>query len=444
MSKALHVVSCYLPNDPFVDGFLRKLSEELSCIGQRMLLLSTYQPHEDDLEYIRISYTLSGYADLIDRQPESAFGLLPDAMMDSECEWVGRRVRNGNLRDGLARASAFLGRMLDEMEPDSVSVWNPTVPQGRLLQVACLARGIPCYAIERGVFAETILIDGREIGAQSDIALNTALRSALWHSSPNRARLQEIRAHYGKRDFARYAAAPLRHAGELRRELGIPPGARVLVLMLSLAAANWRPRSMPGTRFNSPWFGTAQQAVDSLLGALPEDVWLVVQGHPIDDARWTPASHPRLCHVRRQHLGTLFDVADVLAFLGATTTQHEALLTGKPVLLLSRSQLSGLNVAYEYRGEALEALLLSALRNERRREHFEGRARYVPFLFDHVLYGNAGSPARHGPRDLALHLAGLEAAHDADVDRRIGNWLAAAASDLAPAIERTRIEEIAP
>lgn len=436
MAKGLHLVSCYLPNDPFVDRFFHELSSALSTHGQQMLLLPTYQPDDDLLQHVRISYTLTGYKHLIDRRVDSTFGLLPHAVVDSEFEWLGRRFDGDAIEGAIARCAAFFGRMLDEMEPDSVSVWNPSVPQGRLLQLASLARGIPCYAIERGVFAETIMIDAREIGAQSDIVVNPSLRSALLGAPLNRARLQQVRAYYEKRDFSRYAAECASSPPELRDELGIPAGARIVVLMLSLAAANWRPRSMPGMRFNSPWFETAQQAVDALTDALPEDTWLIVQGHPLDEGRWSLRPHERLRHVKRLHLKTLFGTADVLAFLGATTTQHEALLASKPLLLMSRSQLSGLNVAYEYRGSALGALLQSALRHERRAEHFEGRARYVPFLFDHVLYGCSGSPARKGASDLAAHLAALEAAHDASADQRIEAWLAAAAADLAPALQR--------
>lgn len=442
MPRGLHLASCYLPNDGFVDAFFTDLASGLARLGQEILLLPTYEPGIDGIQYVRISYDLAGYTELTHARAGAASGLLPDAFGDLEAAWSHRQLGAADMAEGIGACAAFFGRMLDEMQPDSVSVWNPSVPQGRLLQLACLARAIPCFGIERGVFAETLMVEAREVGAQSDIALNPSLRSALLRAPVNHAYLKRIRTHYGKRDFSRYAAAAACSGSELRSELGIPDQARVIVLMLSLAAANWLPRSMPGARFNSPWFGTAQQAVDALIDALPDDAWLIVQGHPIDDARWAPVPHERLRHVRRRHLNTLFEAADALAFLGATTTQHEAALTGKPLLLLSRSQLSGLDVAYEYRGGALQPLLLSALRHERRTEHSAALARYVSFLFDHVLYGRGDSPARKRPRDLAVHLAGLEAAHDASAGQRIEAWLAAAAMDLAPSIEGERTKEV--
>lgn len=434
MSEGLHLVSCYLPNDPFVDRFFGELSTSLSAHGQRMILLPTYQPDGDDLEHVRISYTLNGYGHLIGRSADSTFGLLPPALIDAEIAWTGRRLDRTVIEDGLARCSAFFGRMLDEMEPDTVSVWNPSVPQGRLLQLAAIARGIPCFGIERGVFADTIMLDAREIGAQSDVGINPSLRSALLGSAPDRGRLQQIREHYRQRNGSRYTTENIFDVSKLRGELGVPKKARIVVLMLSLAAANWRPRSMSGMRFNSPWFATAQQAVDSLTESLPDDTWLIVQGHPLDEGRWTLRPHPRLRCVHRLPLTTLFELADVLAFLGATTTQHEALFTPRPLLLLSRSQLSGLGMTYEYRGDDLGRLLQSALRHERRVQQIEAQQRYIPFLFDHVLYGCADSPAAKRPEDLAAHFAGLEAAHDKPVDQRLEAWLAAAAADLAPAL----------
>jgi hypothetical protein len=437
MKRGLHLISCYLPNNEFVDAFFASLANELRRHDQQMLLLPTYAPQTDAQLYVQISYTLAGYAQLSPPAAGVDSGLVPGALADAEAAWTRRSANPADHARAVATCTAFFGRLLDEMEPDTVSIWNPTVPQGRLLQMACLARAIPCFGIERGVFAETMMVESREVGAQADVALNPTLRSVLAQQRPEPERLDEIRRYYAQRDFSRYAMAPRCSGSTLKQDLGIPADARTVVLMLSVAAANWAPRSLPGARFTSPWFESAQQAVACLLAALPPDVHLIVQDHPLDRGRWKPTPHPRLRHVRGAHLQTLFEVADVLAFLGATTVQHEALLADKPLLLLSRSQLSGQGVAHEYAGADLRALVERALARDGHAAQREAAARYVPFLFDHALFGLPGSPARHTAADLGRHLAALESAHSLDTAGRIERWLAAAASDLASTAANT-------
>jgi hypothetical protein len=437
MKRGLHLISSYLPNNPFVDAFFGSMAAELRRHGQEMLLLPTYAPQNDELQYVQISYTLAGYTQLALPVNGVDIGLVPAGLADAEAAWTRRSRSAAAHGSAVATCSRFFGQLLDEMEPDTVSIWNPTVPQGRLLQMACLARAIPCFGIERGVFAETMMVESREVGAQADVALNPTLRSVLAATAADPARLEGIRQYYSQRDFSRYAMAPACSGAELKADVGVPADARTVVLMLSVAAANWLPRSMPGARFTSPWFESAQQAVAELVAALPDDAYLIVQDHPLDRGHWKPAPHPRLRHVRGAHLQTLFDTADLLAFLGATTVQHEALLADKPLLLLSRSQLAGQGVAHEYAGHGLTELVVRALRGEGRAAHREGAARYVPFLFDHALFGLSGSPARQTAADLARHLASLESAHSTDTARRIERWLAAAAADLARAESTT-------
>lgn len=430
MNSGLHLLSCFLPDNPFVDGFIRELHGALGTLGQRLILLPTYQPSAEGPPYVQIAYDLQGYRDLTRGNEGGDFGIVPRAMWDVDAVWTGS-TPDGAAPSALDACGRFYGQLLDQIEPDTVCVWNPTVASGRLLQLACLARSIPVYGVERGVFAETMMIEAREVSAQSDLVLNTAMRSLLAVCPYQPEVMDGIANHYRQRDFSRYQGAERLGRDRLRTDLGIAADVPVVVLLLSAAAANWLPRSLPGARFSSPWFDSAEQTVRSLAAALPEDAVLIVQAHPIDRDRWSPPDLPRVRFVNGQHLQSLFDVSDALAFLGATTAQHEALLHDKPVILLSRSQLSGQGVAYEFKGGDLQALVRSALANVDRQQHAQAKTRYVPALFEHALFGLDGSPCRHRPVDLARHLAGLVSAHDTDVDRRIERWIEMAAQDMA-------------
>ncbi len=430
MARALHLISCYLPNDPFVDGFLQEVADALGERAQQLLLLPTYAPQRDALPFAQISYTLEGYRRLAPAAAALPYGLVPAALAGSESAWSRQRCDEARTARAIGACAAFFGRLLDELEPDSVSVWNPAVPQGRLLKAACELRGIPSFAIERGVFPDTMMLDAHEIGARSDIALNHALRRLLLREPARRQRLDELRAHYAQRTRGKYPAAPA-EPERIRERYRVPHGSRVAVLFLSVAAGNWDPPGLPAHRYTSPWFRSDETAIDALLAALPADTVLLVQHHPIDRATARAPRHPRLRHTAGEPLDCLFAAADLLCFLGATTVQHEALLTSKPVLLLSRSQLSGLGVAYEHGGNALQALVADALACGRSEAQDDAIARYVPFLFEHVLFGRAGGPARLSGADFAAHLAALAAGHDLDVGERLARWLNAVQNDAA-------------
>lgn len=432
MAQALHLISCYLPNDPFVDRFLRETAQALARLDQRLLLLTTYQPADDTLPFVQVSYDLAGFKRLVPAAAPSGFGLLPKAIVAADEAWQQRRLDHTDTAHALGACGAFYGRLLDTLQPDSVAVWNPSVPQGRVLQAAARLRGVPCFAIERGVFCETMMIESHEIGAQSDLVLNPALRGLLARQSPRPDRMKELRAYYAARDFVRYPAAAL-GAAALRQRYAIPSTARVAVLFLSVAAGNWTPEDLPASRFASPWFRDATQAALALVASLPEDVWLVVQAHPIDRDRWQAPAHPRLRVARAEHPASLFSLADLIAFLGATTLQHEALWTGKPLLLLARSQLSGIGAAYEFRGDALNDLVKRALVHGDRLQQQRVLARYIPFLFEHVLFGCPGGPARQTTEDLARHLASLASPPTDAVDTRIAAWLDAVERDAMAA-----------
>ena len=193
MKRGLHLISCYLPNNPFVGAFFAALSDELHHHGQDMLLLPTYPPQTDALQYVQIAYTLTGFSDLSAPATGVESGLVPAALADAEAAWTRRRSTPTAHADAVATCTRFFGQLLDQMEPDTVSIWNPTVPQGRLLQMACLARAIPYFGIERGVFAETMMVESREVGAQADVATNPILRSVLASQPVSPARLDDIR-----------------------------------------------------------------------------------------------------------------------------------------------------------------------------------------------------------------------------------------------------------
>jgi FMN phosphatase YigB (HAD superfamily) len=417
------LLSCYLPNDPFVDAMLEALDRQLEQRGVTLIVLTTFKPAHDRFRYLQVPYLLAGYSELAVPPDAAAVNRYPRGYLESDAMWQGIRSPHSATARGLAVCDAFYRRVLETLEPDSVFIWNPTVPAGRLLQSLCSVYTIPSYGIERGVYPETMMIDHLGIGAMGDLNLDFALRQHARSATINSDALAQIRDYYAGRGAGKYKA---KHAetspDQLRARNGVPAGKRLVTLFLS-AAASWAPRSLHGSRYSSPWFADATAAINALLEATGEDTHILVQDHPLNRKTTVMPQHPRLSVSEGEPIRTMLAASDAAAVLGATTVQHEALLTDTPVVLLSRSQLSGKGVCYEYDGGALDALLESAIARDGWEARREQIARYVPFLFDHVLIGQPGGLARTTVLDLAEQIAAMTSPHSRSIDDRIAALL---------------------
>jgi FMN phosphatase YigB (HAD superfamily) len=414
------LLTCYLPNDPFVDEVLETLDRRLAERGVTLIVLTTYAPKHDRYRYLQVPYLLAGYSTLAVPPDNTAIGRYPRGYLEADARWQCATSPSAHTARGLGVCDQFYRRVLDTLEPDCVFIWNPTVPAGRVLQSLCSVYTVPAYGIERGVYPQTMMVDHLGIGAMGDLNLDLAVRQHARRAPLRPDVLQTIRDHYAQLNAGKYAAKKS-EAGpeEFRRRHDVPENSRIISLFLSAAAANWSPRSLHGARYSSPWFADAAEAVQALVDSTPEDVRILVQDHPLNRNTTVLPTHPRLVVCDGEPIRSMIGASDLTAILGATTVQHEALLMDAPVLLLSRSQLSGKQVCYEYDGNDLAGLVQRAMRREDWAKRREEIARYVPFLFEHVLLGLADGPARTTVDDLATHVAAMATPHAHTIEERV-------------------------
>ncbi len=402
------VISTYLPIDGAQAVLWNKLNAELRANGVFLVLLTTTSSERLEACYLQIPYLLTGFAAEAGAVTPSV--CYPASYLESDAAWSRRSAPAPGSTAGLARCVDFYRTLLDTLEPCVTFAWNTTVPQSRVLHAESIKRGIPAFALERGFFPNTLMVESRENSALSDLNLNPALLSAQADFVASAERLAAIRAYYQAHRVAKYPCRQAVTPEQYRHQHRIGKDERLVVLFGSAAAANWLPRSHHSATYNSPHFGSLAEAARALLEVLPDDCRLIVQPHPIDGTPPGLAAE-RVIVNEGESIHTLLEVADAYAFLGCTTIQQEALLYQRPVILLSRSQLSGKGVAYEYEGYDLRGVVAQALRRVAWTPRCHAAARYLDFVFQHFLYGHDGAPTAHDLGDFARFVARTASGH---------------------------------
>ena len=437
------VASTFLPLTDDWAEFWTDLRHRLQQRRIELLLLPTTSSDRIDFPFIRIPYQLSGFADLI--SPRPTWSAIPSAtaLLDSDAAWSGNSGPIADAPLGLQVCRDFYRAILDILRPSSVLAWNPTVPQSRVFLAEATERGVPSWGLERGLLPNTLMLESRSVSALTDLSLSPALRSTLRAHVADPERVTLIRSHYLSSLPTKYPSRDHCDGASMRRRLGIPPDASMFCLFGSAEAANTTPRSNHERRLTSPFFANLPTAAAALHDALAVDAnrWLVIQTHPIDRPHLTLSPGPRLVVTDAENIHSLLAATDVCAVLGCSTVQFEALIHEKPLLLLSRSQLSGTSVAYEFRGGDLSPVVEAAARRKDWKERRCAADRFLDFTCEHFLYGYRGAPVRHDLDSLCDLLADLKVPDHDTVDTRLqhfASFLGSYGTDQNPEREERR------
>jgi hypothetical protein len=415
------VASTFLPLTNDWAEFWTDLRRRLRQRRIELLLLPTTSSDSIDFPFIRIPYQFSGFADLISPRPEWSTTGSATALLDSDAAWSGNSQPFADAPLGLHVCRHFYRAILDILRPSSVLAWNPTVPQSRIFLAEANERGVPSWGLERGLLPNTLMLESRSVSALTDLSLSPALRSTLRAHVFDPERVTQIRSHYLSSLPTKYPSRDHCDGASMRRRLGIPADAGMFCLFGSAEAANTTPRSNHERRLTSPFFANLPTAAAALYDALAVDPnrWLVIQAHPIDRPHLTLSQGTRLVVTDAENIHSLLAAADVCAVLGCSTVQFEALIHEKPLLLLSRSQLSGTSAAYEFAGGDLASVVEAAANRNGWNERRSAADRFLDFTCEHFLYGYRGAPVRHDLDSLCDLLADVRAPDDDTADTRL-------------------------
>lgn len=408
MPAPLCLASCFLPLDDNNSRWWKQFQDELARCGMELILLSTAPAANRELRTILIPFCLRDYgrAYAVPPEPITLEPSLTDALARRDRTWVEEEHRDlAEYRSGLAACQHVLRTILHELQPAVVLPWGNSLPQSVVLQQLALQQGRACWMIERGLLPGTFMIEMSGQSGQSELNWSFALSRALQASTDTRL-FFAAQAAVRNNPQTKYAQAEALSPDAFHARYN--PGRRKLVAfaMQHDISSCLLPGDYLGAGIHGPAFRSAADALQALARAAREQNALVLaKPHPIDHADYSALETEHLRVLRDVNLQSLMTAADVVACM-TSTTQFEALLLEKPLLLMARSQLAGKGAAYE---ALTPETLPGALRAALQRQDFEPRRaaarRFLHFVLQHYSVAiSDSSPAVATLADLARFL----------------------------------------
>ncbi|HEY3862818.1 MAG TPA: hypothetical protein VGO59_13115 [Verrucomicrobiae bacterium] len=431
--KPLCLATCFLPMDERNCVWWRRLEAELAARGWELVLIGTEMPADRGLRVIQVPLWLQGYFNHY-HVPDARIILEPSlakTLAERDRTWSeqsGKGIQE--FLGGVGACQHVLRMLLRELQPSAVLVFGCGLPQSVILQHLSWQHGLPCWILERGLLPGSLMLEMNGHGAQTELNWSFALRRAALAS-------QETDLFFKAQESLRsrlqvnYKQAEYLDAAAFARKFN-PERRKVVALLLQLdAGACLTPREHNISRVHSPGYASSADAIERLGGAVARETGalLLVKPHPTDRADYSHLQSERVRIVRDINLHNLIEAADAVACM-TSTTQFEALLYEKPLLLLARSPLAGKGAAYEaITTKQLTGALRQALAREGFAERMEAGRRFLTFVLKHFTIALSDQlPAGSSLGDFAQFLAANEVAVDglppvADRLNAAGAWL---------------------
>lgn len=408
MSAPLCLASCFLPLDDNNSRWWKRFQDELAHCGMELILLGTSPAADRELRTIVVPLWLRHYSQVFAPPPEpnTLEPPLVEALARRDRAWIQEEGSDlEKFRTGLAACQSVLRTILNELQPAVVLVWGNSLPQSVVLQQLALQQGRPCWIIERGLVPGTLLIDMGGQSGQSELNWSFALTRVLRDAAASDL-FDQAQAAYRRNPQTKYAQARALSAEEFHARYN-PARRKLIAFTLQHDASSCLlPEDYPGASIHAPGFRSAPGALQALAqAARQEDALVLAKPHPIDHADYSMLETEHLRVLRDVNLHSLIEAADVVACM-TSTTQFEALLLEKPILLMARSHLFGKGAAYEALGpEDLPGALHAALQRQAFDQRSAAARRFMDFVLRYYSVAiSDNSPAGATLTDLAQFL----------------------------------------
>ena len=391
-------------------AFWRRLSDALQCEGLRLVLVSPRTPPADlGVAHIPAIPSVDTFWPMRSDEPAVALHelTLDVAALLAREEAAGSAAVLTAVERYRHRAMEGIAdhwlRTLETLDPAVVVIWNGQHVVEIILDAASRWVGVPVLYVERAPIAQAMFADDRGLSAASDVArrVSWTVDDERWRTCATDA-IRRMAA--GRHTWWEQPESRNSDALTLRRELGIPAKARVLLFASQMDGDTQQ-------FLFSPHFATNEAAfrwfLDQLRGR--EDVFVLGKQHPQCSKRATFARALAESGVHGQwrsdvSIDDALAVADRVAAVNSTVL-YEALARERPVLSMGGWLLGGRGAAYEVTDLAkgrgvVEAWLRADNADARQRAWREGLA----YLLSSCLYTyepELEASGMRGARDLA-------------------------------------------
>lgn len=385
------LLSCYFLSEEIV-GFLNDLRTILSANGFELIVVShVNQPLLDAkliiLPYSFIEYTGHSFAPDIDGAftvPDSRHRELIDTDM------LFKKDPKGSFSEhfqGYLLCRDVLERLVTILCPSIGIVWGMSHPQSQVLTDIFRDNGIPAYSLERGLFADTLMIEPALYHSEPCLNRGSDIWKD-WGDIDEYGSYDTIRRYYLENKPQKYFQTDYTPPDRLRESLRLGDTQTVVFWGQHDIWSGILPRGNARSHLLSPFFGTSGEALVKLSQSIENipGVSLIFKPHPHDTIDYEKIAGASTVIARDINNHSLFELADVFVAM-LTTTQFEALLYEKPIILLANSQLKGRGIAYEYGiRSTMESLIVQALNKDRHDTRIRNTKKLVSGLFRDFLY----------------------------------------------------------
>ncbi len=385
------LLSCYFLSEE-IAGFLNDLRTILSKKDIELIVVShANQPQLNAkliiLPYSFIEYTGHSFAPDISGDftaPDSQHRELIDTDMLFKNDTKGSF---GEHFQGYLLCRDVLERLVTTLCPSIGIVWGMSHPQSQVLADIFRDKGIPAYAFERGLFADTLMIEPALYHSESCLNQDPDIWKE-WSNIDEYGSYDKIRRYYLENKPQKYFQTDYTPPDRLRESLRLGDTKTVIFWGQHDIWSGILPRGNSRSHLLSPFFGTSGEALvklSQLIEKIP-GVSLIFKPHPHDTIDYERIAGASTVIVRDINNHSLFELADVIVAM-LTTTQFEALLYEKPIMLLANSQLKGKEIAYEYGSHVtMEKLIAQALNKDSHNTRIRNMKKLVSGLFRDFLY----------------------------------------------------------
>ena len=273
-------------------------------------------------------------------------GLRDEDLLDREAAWrpvvAGEAQQRQRVR-GLYAARVFYAALLRKVRPALVLVWNGQHAQELVLGGLCEAMGCPVQYTERAFFPGMIQLDpigilgGSSLARRNELPWQDADEPSRWRQA-----LATLESRYRAGDQTWWEQPASKGVEHVRATLGIPAGAKVVLFAGQVDA------DAQNLLF-SPNFSNGLEAFRWFCSRMPDDVFILGKHHPksqVPAADYAAVVGARGVWTDAVSLGDALAVADRVAAVNSTVL-YEALMHGKPALMLGDALLKGKGIAYE-------------------------------------------------------------------------------------------------
>jgi tetratricopeptide (TPR) repeat protein/organic radical activating enzyme len=408
VNKNICLLTTTLPIDEKIADVWNKFDEELQKYNYKLCLLTTGMHPLCTCDYIEIPFLLDQFADLNISSNVARHEKLEINSIDlilREKEWFQMNEDDFHHHTlGYSNCGSFYEEIINSLKPSVILAWQNSLPQTNILKQLASEYSIPHFILERGMLTDTFMIERDGNVALSELINNYSLNKIIKEYSTI-TNYELIKDYYLSQRPTKYNQLSENDSLDVLEQFGFDEKPLIIYFLQIDSAVGMYPANNYLSRKASPIYKNTAETISELVKVVDQlELNLIVKQHPRDYNKYESLNSDCVKIVKDINYRILMEKAEVMIYSGSTL-QFEGLLFEKPVVLLTKSELSGNGVAYEVESKSdLLDQIKSALNREGYIEKNERGKAFINWIANYFLFGYSDEiPVQNTLGDLAEH-----------------------------------------